>query len=177
MVALFKTAFIALPKANLFPPKGNSNPRCLFTSIICVLFLALSPALAQLHAPRPSVCSPLSRGLKPIKSDPSGLRCSRKAHYSSVYIQPFLRKKTLKNMSEALSLNISTTTPGAIAAQLIANSFPSPPRNDHYDDASSDDEPPSVKSQYGCNGEVNKFSSPSSPIGARGLKEGIQAPP
>ena len=38
--------------------------------------------------------------------------------------------------------------------------LPSPPRNDHYDDAFSDDEPPSLKRHYGRNGEVNKFSSP-----------------
>ena len=38
----------------------------------------------------------LSRGPKAIKSDPSGLRCSRKAHYSSAPSQPFLRKKLSK---------------------------------------------------------------------------------
>ena len=70
---------LAFPNEPIFLPHlapGNPPP---FLSLAAPTFLPL-----------------LSRGLKAIKSDPSGLRCSRKAHYSSVYIQPFLRKKLSK---------------------------------------------------------------------------------
>ena len=57
--------------------------------------------LPQVTPPFLSLAAPtflplLSRGPKAIKSDPSGLRCSRKAHYSSAPSQPFLRKKLSK---------------------------------------------------------------------------------
>ena len=164
MVALFESACIALPKTHLVTPKQKSNPRA-FLPWLCLIFLSLTLALAQLLPPRQPFCPLLSQRPKAVKGDlVVRSQFSRKARYSFSSTQT--KTNYVKNVSEAMpNLNQINPLPSRPLLLINAQNAKCQASTERHRSFPSIDEIQQSKSKTrGPPAQVlAQFSSPSSP--------------